>query len=125
VLRSSPEVSYKGLATKVLLKSLCRDLLSKSCEGTSFRELVQRSFQEDSFRDLAKRALTKSLCRATLNRFCQETSYMSSYTNLAQMSFIEGVRRDLLNLSCQGTTLGVLIQRAKRYLMEIFYKDLA
>jgi hypothetical protein len=50
---------------------------------------------------------------------------MSSYTNLAQMSFIEGVRRDLLNLSCQGTTLGVLIQRAKRYLMEIFYKDLA
>lgn len=63
------------------------DLLQRSCDEASFRELLQRSWQETSWRDLAE----------TLNRDLLHRSYQEgSCRDLAKRSLPESLNRDLI-----------------------------
>ena len=99
--RFHKEILYRDIAWRSF-EILLAGLLQRSCQETSYRDLVHRSCQDTSYGDLVQRHCVEIL----LQRSCQEVSYI----NLAKRDFIESLCRDLKKRSCQEISYRDLVQ---------------
>ena len=106
-LRSCQDTSYGDLIQRHCVEVCCKDLSQVSYINLAQKAFVERESTEISYRDLAKRYLVQ--------RSCQETSSRDLDRNLAKRSVTEILRqssyRDLVQRSCQETSHGDLVQR--------------
>ena len=110
--RFHKEILYRDIAWRSF-EILPAGLLQRSCQETSYRDLVHRSCQDTSYGDLVQRHCIEIL----LQRSCQEVSYI----NLAQGAFIGSLYKDLIKRSCQEISFRDVVQESCQ---DTSYRDL-